>query len=332
LAIAVLAAATLAAVTGPALAADDDPVLLGFDEIDFGGVVPGGQSDIAFLELTNDGTVDLTVNAVVLTGVDSSNFVLLDESCTGAPLAPQESCEIAFRFAPTYHGDFSATISIHTGAATSPHSVQLFGTGLSPAVLSHTPTVLDYGKQRAGTAVDRTLTLSNTGGAPTTIQSVTVSQPHQGEFSVLSDGCTGATVVGGGSCSLAIRFTPNTRSSRGTSGTLWIASDASLDPHRVTLSGSSFHTQVSFSPHGFMELKDGPKARGERTGVVRAYVAGFGDPPPEAVVIEGRDSSAFRRQRAAAPHPRFRWHSAPRARSRWPSLHPAPAAMRLPCV
>jgi hypothetical protein len=89
--------------------------------------------------VTNIGNSPLTVSGVTVS--DPTNFVELVNGC--ATVAASGSCTISVKFKPTSVGAKSATLSIVSDAAGSPHTVSLSGTGGVPAA-SVSPTSLTF--------------------------------------------------------------------------------------------------------------------------------------------------------------------------------------------
>jgi Protein of unknown function (DUF1566)/Putative Ig domain/Carboxypeptidase regulatory-like domain/Glucodextranase, domain B/Purple acid Phosphatase, N-terminal domain len=69
--------------------------------------------------------------------------------------------------------------------------------------ISVTPPVLDFGYPLFGNSADRILTVSNAGTGSLTVGAI----PAPGEpFAIVSDGCSGRALPGGGSCTVTVRF------------------------------------------------------------------------------------------------------------------------------
>jgi hypothetical protein len=64
-----------------------------------------------------------------LGGTNPGNFVLSNDTCTGASVNPGSSCTVQASFVPTTTGLRSATIDIVDNAPGSPHHIALNGTG-----------------------------------------------------------------------------------------------------------------------------------------------------------------------------------------------------------
>ncbi len=110
----------------------------------------------------------------------------------------------------------------------------------SEPALSLSANSLDFGTVGAGHTATQTLKISNTGNAPLRISTSAMGGLNSSAFISAADGCTGATVPVGASCTLDVTFAPMT------SGTfraqLAFIDDASGSPHIVGLSGAAIST------------------------------------------------------------------------------------------
>jgi hypothetical protein len=156
--------------------------------------------------LTNIGTENMTVNSVSL---PSGVFAQTNGCLAVSPLAPSASCTISVTFTPTAAEAYAADLSIGTSDAVSPTlTVSLSGTGvaqvLEPVATLSTASV-DLGSVNVGaTSEPELVTLTNTGTAPLTVNSVTVST---GVFAQTNN-CPAALDMGV-SCTISVTFTPS---------------------------------------------------------------------------------------------------------------------------
>ncbi|MDP8971340.1 MAG: choice-of-anchor D domain-containing protein [Actinomycetota bacterium] len=123
-----LAAAGLLGVGGPAepaVAVDPNP-------IDFGPQVVGTVSDVRLATVTNVGDAPLSIDSVTLETPTPGEHVINAEGCSGAPLAPGESCIVAMRFTPAAGGIRGGALVLTDDAPDSPQRVLVVGLGLVP--------------------------------------------------------------------------------------------------------------------------------------------------------------------------------------------------------
>jgi hypothetical protein len=135
-------------------------------------------------------------------------------------------------FEPTTRGVASAALRVSSNAPSGPVTAGLVGTGIPAPLgtLSANPGLLAFeGQVIRTTSAPRTITLTNTGAAVSTVGTVEVS----GDFGQTNN--CGRLAIGS-SCTITVSFTPTVEGARG--GSLRITSDASNDVLLVGLSGT----------------------------------------------------------------------------------------------
>ncbi|MBS1864964.1 MAG: choice-of-anchor D domain-containing protein [Acidobacteria bacterium] len=204
-----------------------------------------GQKNTQTIHLSNTGTADLDISAVSLTG---SGFSL---GSIAAPLklAPNASKNFTVSFAATsVTTSAKATIAIASNDTTSPLTVPVSGSTvkanpawqLVPAVVSFPSTTVHGTKSQ-------TVTLSNTGNVPMTVNAIAFTSP----VFTLSGMNPGTTVNEGQQFTFQVNFHPaaagnssgslkltssiGTTLSMSLSGAATTASTPSSVPHTVTL-------------------------------------------------------------------------------------------------
>jgi hypothetical protein len=140
-------------------------------------------------------------------------------------------------------GQFATTTGLQSGPYTvsyNPTDVTLTAVTSAPAV-SLNPTSMTFGSPSntvaAGTTVNQTLTITDSGSAALHIGTLSRSGPQASSFSLSSDGCAGQTVGPGNSCSVTVNFSPGAPGSY--SATVNIPDDASGSPQQLPLSGTA---------------------------------------------------------------------------------------------
>lgn len=103
------------------------PSVLDFDNVQV------NASKVQNVTLTNVGQGSLAVSAVEIEGVNPSSFSTTGD-CSGATLAPGESCSQAVTFAPSSQDDFNAVLSFTTNDPTTPSFVALIGSSIFPDI------------------------------------------------------------------------------------------------------------------------------------------------------------------------------------------------------
>jgi hypothetical protein len=115
--------------------------------VSFPDVALGRITDATHVILKNTGDADLTVSGLHLGGAAPKSFVLGNETCTGAAIAPGGTCTLNVRFAPRRLGGRLATLVVENDAGPN-LSVGLGGNGVAPA---------DASRLRAATSCESVL-------------------------------------------------------------------------------------------------------------------------------------------------------------------------------
>ena len=161
-------------------------------------------------------------------------------------------------------------------------SAYVFVRSLPLATLS--PPSLNFGNQGVGTtSPPQTVTLTNSGGAPLIISSVTLTGSHPGDFIKTADTCAGATIAPGNSCAMSVAFAPTAPAAR--TAALTIFDNAADSPQNVPLSGTAATGVTSTTVASSLN----PSTIGQSV-TFTAQVTGSGPAPTGTVVF--RDGAA----------------------------------------
>lgn len=174
---------------------------------DFGTVVVGATSVPVTVTLTNAGSTPTGAPTVALSGPDSVEFAIQDDGCT-APLPGGASCTISVVCAPTSVGAKAATLEVGAMPGGTTHTT-LACTSIERSTLTISPATHDFGAVVPGTSSSAVpYTVQNTGGAQAGAVTVALNGADAADFALITDGCTGRTIPGGGSCTFAVAFAP----------------------------------------------------------------------------------------------------------------------------
>jgi hypothetical protein len=207
----------------------------------FADQVVGTSSTAGVVVLTNSGSAPLTINSITLSGANLGDYSQTN-NC-GASVAAGASCSISTIFTPTAAGIRTASLSVSDSASGSPQTVPLTGTGIAP-VVSLSPGSITFANQAVGTSGPvSVLTLSNTGNATLTINSIGVTGTNSGDFSQ-NNNC-GTSLAQGTSCSISVLFTPLAAGTR--QATISVVDNAAGSPQTASLTGVGAAASVSFS-------------------------------------------------------------------------------------
>ena len=205
--------------------------------------VPGFVNSAEVVEVFSAST-----NTVTATVSDPSSGILLANSTTNKIWqfsSPVVIIDGATNAATTVSGTGSGT-QVFAGAlnpttnyayvAQANSLLVINGAATGPA-FSASPSPVAFGSQAQGsTSSAMTLTITNSGTASLSISNVAEGGTDAADFPVSSDGCNGATVAAGSTCTLSIKFSPSTAGAE--SAALTFTDNASDSPEMVSLTGT----------------------------------------------------------------------------------------------
>ncbi len=220
-----------------------DPLSLAFGDQD----VDAGPTVSQTVTITNDGSADLYVSSISLTGGDAAHFQI-ESGGSPVTLTQGSTYTVQVSFDPTTTGAKSANLSIVSDDGDEPTvDVALGGTGIAPEI-TVAPASLAFGDQDvdAGPTVSQTVTITNDGSADLHISTVTPTG-DTGEFNLLDSG--EATLTPGGTRAIEVSFDPSSVGAKAI--TLTIQSDDADEPTvDVTLTGTGVDQEITVTPTG----------------------------------------------------------------------------------
>jgi|HubBroStandDraft_5_1064220.scaffolds.fasta_scaffold02872_2 hypothetical protein len=111
------------------------------------------------------------------------------------------------------------------------------------AAAATAPSLVTFPVEPVGTtSADQTVTIYDMGSAPLIVSNATIT----GDFSLDGNGCGSALAAAGGTCTIAVNFTPTATGTR--NGTLTITDNSAGSPHTVQLTGEGGQGLASLSP------------------------------------------------------------------------------------
>jgi hypothetical protein len=214
--------------------------------VNFGNQAINTASGPQTITLTNRGQAPLTISSFTVTGANASDFSADTFECP-LTLAVSATCTIDVTFTPGAVGNRSASLVIADNDPTSPQTIALSGTGITPGpAVTLSPTSVNYGNQIVGTtSASQTITLTSSGTVPLSISSVTLTGTNAGDFAQTNNCPTTNTLAVGASCTITVTFTPGANGMR--SANLTITDNASNSPQSVALSGTGLTATIYFS-------------------------------------------------------------------------------------
>lgn len=207
---------------------------------DFGNVDGGTSSTAQTFTVSNTGTLGLVISTINMTGTNATEFDIQNDLCSGTTVPQDGICTLDVVFSPVSGEALSATLSIPSNDPdTATLDAPLSGTGLAPEI-TVTDSIapiddlsLSFEDITVGSSSEQTVTITNDGNADLVLENIAVSDSLVDPFSLVTDNCSGQTLIPTGSCTLTVSFTPLTEAAF--SDTFDIPSD-DLDENPVTVS------------------------------------------------------------------------------------------------
>jgi hypothetical protein len=158
------------------------------------------------MTVRNGGGSRVDVTTVALANNEAADgYAMTGTTCTGAALDPGETCAVNLSFTPHATGAREATVVVNKTQPGGPHNFPVAGVGTIP--VASAPGSVNFGSQTVGGAVQRIVTVSNTGTAPLNIGSASLVGAA-GQYTLGNNLCAGATVAPNGTCTVEVFFTP----------------------------------------------------------------------------------------------------------------------------
>jgi len=197
----------------------------------FAPQVVGTTSTSQTATLTNTSTAIVNISSIATTGSFGQTNTCSSTLGTGA------SCTISVTFTPSKSGSQTGLLTVTDDATNSPQTVTLTGNG---TVVSFSPTSLNFGSQTVGTSSQpQTVTVSNVGRTPVTLESIRITGSHVTSYSIASTSTcplTGGTLNGGLSCTINVIFTPQLKGSL--NANITVTDTGGVSPQVVPLAGT----------------------------------------------------------------------------------------------
>jgi hypothetical protein len=195
----------------------------------FGGQGVGIPSAPQVITLINSQQVPLNITNMTFTGADGGDFSQ-QNNCNGT-VAAGGTCAINVTFTPGALGTRTAELNVNDNGPNNPQTASLTGTGVVPVTLSSSS--ISFGSVLIGnSATAKPITLTNNQSVALTNINITIS----GAASYTQVNTCGASIPGGGQCTITVTFAPTTSGAQ--TGTVNISDSASNSPQSISLQGS----------------------------------------------------------------------------------------------
>lgn len=185
-------------------------------DIPFGSAAIGALLDQT-VTVTNDGNADLVLGSVGVATALAAPFSLVNDNCSGQTVAPTLSCTIGVHFEPTATGTFNDAFDIPSNDAADPAvTVLVSGTGtfatpdisVTDNTVPENDLLVPFGNVTEATIRDRTITITNVGGADLVLGTIAVTNPLAAPFSLVTDNCSAQTLAPATNCTFIARYAP----------------------------------------------------------------------------------------------------------------------------
>lgn len=226
--------------------------------LEFGEVTLGETLD-RVVRFDHVGFGPLVVAEPALEG--SAEFAVGAQTCTGTEtvvLQQTGSCEVSVRFTPDTVGERTGTLVVRLRDGRE-FTVPLRGFGLAKKVdeeptpadarFAASPDPLAFGERLLlSEAPAKAVTVTNTGGKDLTVTGVSIVSPRTpADYTIGSDTCTDVPVPPGGTCQVAVEFSP--RASGARTAVLRFTDDVpDGTPHLIALTGTAAKPDILVSP------------------------------------------------------------------------------------
>jgi hypothetical protein len=171
------------------------------------------------------------------TGGVGQFFLGAADTCFAQTIPAGGTCTTSVDAKPTTLGDKNGTLTLGYDSASKSLGIPLHANSVQPTTaVTITPSV-DFGAVALGsTSTSRTVTLTNTGSAASSVGNAALSGAQQSDFSIASDAC-GLTLQPGATCDVTVTFTPSVRGAR--TATLTVPTAAGNRTSTLTGSGNA---------------------------------------------------------------------------------------------
>jgi len=195
--------------------------------INFGSAVTG-VANTQTVQIANPGTAPVTITAANISGAGFS--------ASGLPLpmtlSAGKTTAFNVQFNPKSAGPSTGSLSLVSDASNPPSAIALSGAGVAAGLsLAVNPLNVSFGNVNIGSSASRSVTITNTGNSNVAISSAALT----GANLSLSGG-SAVTLSPSQSITLIVQYSPTTAAS--TAGTLAIASNATVAPPTIPISGT----------------------------------------------------------------------------------------------
>mgnify|MGYP001555035492 CR=1 FL=1 len=195
----------------------------------------GSSSQVVTISNSGDGA--LSISPIEITGNNSTDFSISNDTCSDSSLSQNDSCSFTAVFSPLTTGQKSSEITVSSNDPDTPHAViSLQGEGTqsivqTPAVSLSTSSIAFADAEIITESTSEIVTVSNTGDAPLLISNISITGSNTTDFSTSDNNCLDATLSITESCTFTAVFSPLTTGQK--SSEITVSSNDPDTPHAV---------------------------------------------------------------------------------------------------
>lgn len=185
-------------------------------------------------------------------GANPENFVISNDACSGATLAPAATCSFDVAFISDSTAAASDTILVPNNSTTPAFTVAVSGTAVVPVIDPDTTAVAFGSVPINTTTAPTTVTVTNNNSfADLHLDALVKVGADTTRFAIVNDNCSNATVAPNATCTFGVTFSPNSTVAASDS-VLVSATDPETPSVSVGLSGTGEESvATSNSPIAF---------------------------------------------------------------------------------
>lgn len=220
--------------TDPGFDESTDTLLVEPGQVVFPATPAGVAAVPVPVTLSSFGADPLTIGSLAIGGPAAADFSILNETCSGSPLAQGASCTIQLTFTPAVIGTRKAVLHLTGSGDVGARSIPVTGAGIDP--IEVTPAPVDFGAVPMGTVNGpMSVTVKNNSAAQASVTSVALGGAHPGDFAIATQTCTASPIPVGQSCAIGLTFKPTALGPR--PATLTITGPGWVATHVIDLTG-----------------------------------------------------------------------------------------------
>jgi hypothetical protein len=217
-----------------------DPAAINFNDVTF------TKTKIDSIILQNQGTVNLVVNSIIITGSNATHFSILNiDPGPVFTLNPNERKTIPIQFRPDSVGPKTANLEISSTDPLKPKIIiPLTGNCITPTI-SSVVNQLNFANVRVNNNKDSILVYRNTGNGILILKSITISGKDSTNYRLLRYNI-GKEIANGQNDTIIMRFTPLTIGDK-TANLVMKSNDYANQTVNIPISGKGINPKISIS-------------------------------------------------------------------------------------